>query len=138
MAKAKAVAKAKARQAALRAQARARKNEEHFGAGLASPASTPQPESKRGLSAAADSDEANLLTSPLIHVLLLAAILVALGSMLLASLPVGALERVLAVDAHYRTEQVASFVDGHRLDIALAGVATLLVAAVVALPTVMS
>ena len=47
-----------------------------------------------------------------------------------------ALERLLAVEAHYRTEQVASFVDGHRLDIAVAGVATLLVAAVVALPSV--
>jgi hypothetical protein len=68
--------------------------------------------------------------------LLLAAAVLALVSMLLAALPLVTLERVLAAEAHYRTEQVANFVDGHRLDIAVAGVATLLVAAVVAFPTV--
>ena len=78
----------------------------------------------------------DLLTSPLVRVLLLSAALLALVSMALAALPLGALERLLAAEAHYRTEQVANFVDGHRLDIAVAGVATLLVAAVVALPTV--
>jgi hypothetical protein len=62
--------------------------------------------------------------------------MLALVSIALAALPLGALERLLAAEAHYRTEQVANFVDGHRLDIAVAGVATLLVAAVVALPTV--
>jgi hypothetical protein len=137
-AKARARARANARQAALRAQARARKNEERSGSGLAPPASTAEPNSRRGLSAAANRDEADVLTSPLIYVVIAAAILLALGSMLVASLPVDALERVLAVEAHYRSELVASFVDRHRLDIALAGVATLLVAAVVALPMVMS
>jgi hypothetical protein len=78
------------------------------------------------------------MTSPLIRVLLVAAAGLALISILLAALPLGTLERVLAVEAHYRAEQVANFVDGHRLDIAVAGVATLLVAAVVALPTVAS
>jgi hypothetical protein len=78
----------------------------------------------------------DLLTSPLVRVLLLAAAMLALVSIALAALPLGALERLLAAEAHYRTEQVANFVDGHRLDIAVAGVATLLVAAVVALPTV--
>ena len=131
-AKARARAKANARQAALRAQARARKNKEHSGAGLA------PPNGERQLSGAANRDEADLLTSPLVYVVIAAAILLALGSMLLALLPVDALERVLAVEAHYRSELVASFVDSHRLDIALAGVATLLVAAVVALPMVMS
>jgi len=131
-AKARARAKANARQAALRAQARARKNKEHSGAGLA------PPNGERRLSGAANRDEADLLTSPLVYVVIAAAILLALGSMLLALLPVDALERVLAVEAHYRSELVANFVDRHRLDIALAGVATLLVAAVVALPMVMS
>jgi hypothetical protein len=68
--------------------------------------------------------------------LLIAAALLALASVLLAALPLEALERLLAVEAHYGTEQVVDFVDGHRLDIAVAGLATLLVAAVVAIPTV--
>ena len=68
--------------------------------------------------------------------LLVAAAVLALVSMLLAALPLVTLERLLGAEAHYRTEQIANFVDGHRLDIAVAGVATLLVAAVVALPTV--
>jgi len=138
-AKARERAKANARQAALRAQkARTRRNAERFGAGLAPPASTAEPNSRRGLSAAANADETDLLTSPLAYAVIAAAILLALGSMLLASLPVDALERLLAVEAHYRSELLASFVDHHRLDIALAGVATLLVAAVAALPMVMS
>jgi hypothetical protein len=78
----------------------------------------------------------DILTSPLVRVLVLTAAALALISMMLAALPLGALERLLAAEAHYRTEQVASFVDGHRLDIAVAGVATLLVAAVVAIPSV--
>jgi hypothetical protein len=57
-------------------------------------------------------------------------------SLSLAALPMAALERLLATEAHYRTEQVATFVDGHRLDLAVAGIASLLVAVVVALPTV--
>jgi hypothetical protein len=75
-------------------------------------------------------------SSPLIGVLLLAAALLALVSMLLAALPLGALERLLAVEAHYRAEELVSFVDGHRVDIAVASTATLLVAVVVAIPTV--
>ena len=81
-------------------------------------------------------ENGDLLTSPLVQVFIVAAVALALISMLLATLPVGTLERVLSADAHYQTEQIANFVDGHRLDIAVAGVATLLVAAVVALPTV--
>jgi hypothetical protein len=57
-------------------------------------------------------------------------------SVLLAALPLGTLERMLAAEAHYRVGQVVNFVDGHRLDIAVAGIATLLVAAAVAIPTV--
>jgi len=63
-------------------------------------------------------------------------ILLAVIVLILAALPFAALERLLAVEAHHRTEQVASFVDGHRVDIAAAGVATLLVAAAVAIPSV--
>jgi hypothetical protein len=73
--------------------------------------------------------------SPVVTLLLIAAALLALVSVLLAALPLGALERMLAVEAHYRAEQVVNFVDGHRLDIAVAGIATLLVAAVVVIPT---
>jgi hypothetical protein len=74
--------------------------------------------------------------SPFVTLLLGTAAFVALVSVLLAALPVGTLERMLAVEANYRGEQVVNFVDGHRLDIAVAGIATLLVAAVVAIPTV--
>jgi hypothetical protein len=79
---------------------------------------------------------ADLGESPLVRVLIVAATALALLSLALAALPVGALERLLAAEAHWRTEQVATFVDGHRLDITVAGIATLLVAVVVALPTV--
>jgi hypothetical protein len=78
----------------------------------------------------------DILAGPLAYVLLIAAMSVALISMVLAALPLGTLERLLAGEAHLRTEQVAIFVDGHRIDIAVAGVATLLVVAIVALPTV--
>jgi hypothetical protein len=81
-------------------------------------------------------DTRALLTSPLVGVVLIVAAALALISMLLATLPLGALERLLAAEAHYRSEQAVNFVDGHRLDLAVAGVATLLVAAVVALPTI--
>lgn len=81
-------------------------------------------------------EKRDFLTSPLVRMLLVAATGLALLSMLLAALPLFTLERLLGAEAHYRTEQIANFVDGHRLDIAVAGVATLLVAAVVALPTV--
>ena len=77
-----------------------------------------------------------LLTSPFVRVLLMSAALLAVIVLILAALPFAALERLLAVEAHHRTEQVASFVDGHRVDIAAAGVATLLVAAAVAIPSV--
>ena len=93
----------------------------------------PEPESQAAPKAGQKRD---LLTSPLVRVILLSAAILALISMLLAALPLAALERLLAAEAHYRTEQIASFVDGHRLDIAVAGIATLLVAAVVAIPTV--
>jgi hypothetical protein len=86
--------------------------------------------------AARPGDKRDLMTSPLVRVLLLTAAALALISVLLAALPLGTLERLLASEANFRTEQLASFVDGHRLDIAVAGVGTLLVAAVAALPTV--
>jgi hypothetical protein len=76
----------------------------------------------------------DLTVSPVITLFLVLAALVALGSVLLAALPLGTLERVLAVEAHYRTEQIVTFVDGHRVDIAAAGIATILVAAVVVIP----
>ena len=66
----------------------------------------------------------------------MAAAFLAILSMTLAALPLGALERLLSTENHWRTEQVATFVDGHRLDIVVAGIATLLVAIVVAIPTV--
>jgi hypothetical protein len=74
--------------------------------------------------------------SSLVRVLIIGATALALLSLALAALPLEALERLLAAEAHWRTEQVATFVDGHRLDIIVAGIATLLVAVVVALPTV--
>jgi hypothetical protein len=85
---------------------------------------------------AAATTKRDLLQSPLVRFLLLTASLLAVTSVLLAALPLGTLERLLAVEAHYRLEEVVNFVDGHRLDIRVAGVATLLVAAVVAIPTV--
>jgi hypothetical protein len=74
--------------------------------------------------------------SSLVRVLIIAATALTLLSLALAALPLSTLERLLAAEAHWRTEQVATFVDGHRLDIIVAGIATLLVAIVVALPTV--
>jgi uncharacterized membrane protein YdbT with pleckstrin-like domain len=94
----------------------------------AEPLANPQPApaaAKRG---------GDLMTSPLIRVLLMAAASLALLTMLVAALPLAALERI--TETHWRTEQVATFVDGHRLDLVVGGVATLLVALVVALPTV--
>jgi hypothetical protein len=147
-AQAKARAKAKARTAAARraklARERARVNRKRFER-AASPPTPPAlslaPQAEVDLvvpvkKSPKGEQKRDLLTSPLVRVLLLAAALLALVSMALAALPLGALERLLAAEAHYRTEQIANFVDGHRLDIAVAGVATLLVAAVVALPTV--
>jgi hypothetical protein len=84
--------------------------------------------------AAADSGDVG--GSSAVQVLIFAATALALLSLALAAVPLGALERLLAADAHGRTEQIATFVDGHRLDIVVAGVATLLAAVVVALPTV--
>lgn len=91
------------------------------------PAATPQP-------APAASKGSDLMTSPLVRVLLLAAATLALLTMLVAALPLAAIERI--TETHWRTEQVATFVDGHRLDLVVGGVATLLVALVVALPSV--
>jgi hypothetical protein len=76
----------------------------------------------------------DLMTSPLVRVLLMTAASLALLTMLVAALPLTALERI--TENHWRTEHVATFVDGHRLDLVVGGVATLLVALVVALPTV--
>ncbi len=78
----------------------------------------------------------DLATSPLVRGLITTAAGLALLGMLLAALPLGALERLLSTDAHWRTEQVVVYVDGHRLNIVVAGVATLLVAVLVALPSV--
>jgi hypothetical protein len=83
---------------------------------------------------AASKKGSDLMTSPLVRVLLMGAASLALLTMLVAALPLAALERI--TETHWRTEQVATFVDGHRLDLVVAGVATLLVALVVALPTV--
>jgi hypothetical protein len=74
--------------------------------------------------------------SPVVTLLLIAAALIGLASVLVAALPLDALERMLAAEAHYRTEQVVNFVDGHRLDITVGGIATILVAAVLVIPTV--
>jgi hypothetical protein len=146
-ARAKARAKAKAREEARKkklARARARVDQNAFEDAVPSSGPPPplalEPESETNPAAIParpkTEQKRDLLTSPLVHMLLVAAASLALISIMLAALPLGALERVLAVEAHYRAEQVANFVDGHRLDIAVAGVATLLVAAVVALPTV--
>jgi hypothetical protein len=78
----------------------------------------------------------DLTTSPLIRFLLVATALLAVLSISLAALPLAALERVLSSETHWRSEQVTMFVEGHRLDIAVAGIAMLLVALVVAIPTV--
>ena len=133
----KARAEAARRKAAARRRAaqRARRMAEPPGAG-ATFSSVEPPAAPAVPVAARTGDKRDLMTSPLVSVLLLAAAALALISMLLAAMPLGTLERLLAAEAHYRTEQLASFVDGHRLDIAVGGVATLLVAAVVALPTV--
>ena len=92
------------------------------------PARLPTPERSSG--------SGQLTSSPIVRSLVTGAAAVALFAMLLAALPLGALERLLSAETHWRTEQVVVFVDGHRLDIVVAGVATLLVAVVVALPTV--
>jgi hypothetical protein len=88
------------------------------------------------VSAVSTGSKRDLMTSPFVRILLMSAAGLAVIFLILAALPLAALERLLAVEAHYRAEQAASFVDGHRLDIAVAGVATLLVAAVVAIPSV--
>jgi hypothetical protein len=74
--------------------------------------------------------------SPLVPLLIVLAAALAVLSFSLAALPLPALKRLLSTDAHWQTEQVAAFVDDHRLDIVVAGIAAFLVAAVVALPTV--
>jgi hypothetical protein len=82
----------------------------------AEPLANPQPApaaAKRG---------GDLMTSPLIRVLLMAAASLALLTMLVAALPLAALERI--TETHWRTEQVATFVDGHRLDLVVGGVGT--------------
>lgn len=91
------------------------------------PAAAPKP-------APAAAKQADLMTSPLVRLLLMTAASLALLTMLVAALPLAALERI--TENHWRTEHVATFVDGHRLDLVVGGVATLLVALVVALPTV--
>jgi hypothetical protein len=74
---------------------------------------------------------------PLAAVVLAFAAALALLSMSLAALPLSTLKRLLSVDSHWRSERVATFVDGNRLDIVIAGVTALLVAlVVVVLPTV--
>jgi hypothetical protein len=138
-AKAKAEAKAKAKAKAKVKLARARVNQ-HVNA--PTPPPTLPPESNAAAASVAaiprpttDQDH-ELLASPLLYALLVAAAGLALVSMALAALPSGALERLLATEVHYRSEQVADFVDEHRLEITMASVGTLLVAAVVALPGV--
>lgn len=74
--------------------------------------------------------------SPLLALFLAAAAAFALLSIALAAVPITAFDRLLGLDAHWRTEQLAIFVDDHRLDIAIVGGATLIVAAVIAMPTV--
>jgi hypothetical protein len=96
----------------------------------------PAPTDVKPVSSVATGTKRDLMTSPFVRILLMSAAGLALIFLILAALPLAALERLLAVEAHYRAEQAASFVDGHRLDIAVAGVATLLVAAVVAIPSV--
>ncbi len=145
-AQAKARAKAKARAAAARKKAsrtRARVNQFDSAGGFAPPSTPPTLtlETERAPGAAVPAapkagGKRDLLTSPAVRVLMISAATLAVVFLLLAALPLVALERLLAVEAHYRAEQVANFVDGHRLDIAVAGIASLLVAAVVAIPTV--
>jgi hypothetical protein len=65
--------------------------------------------------------------SPLVGVLLIVAAGFGLLLVGLATTPLSALERVLTVDARIRSEQAASFLDSHRLDTAVTGVATLFV-----------
>ena len=131
----KAKAKAAARKAKL-ARARERWRERGFEDRLPPPATLATEADAKAAAALARPGTNENPTSPLLYAPLMAAAGLALISILLAALPLGALERVLAVEAHYRTEHLASFVDDHRLDIALAGVGTLLVTAVVALPAV--
>ena len=89
------------------------------------------------VSAGRTEPERGALSSSLLFVLLVAAAGLSLTSLLLAALPLGTIDRLLAVDAGSRTEQIASFVDAHRLDIAMAGVTMLLgVAAAAVLQTV--
>jgi type IV secretory pathway VirB10-like protein len=148
-AEARAKAKAKAEKAALARAARVRREklrEQRVRAARVrrerapsySPRALPEtvPAAPASIGPAAATTKRDLLHSPLVSVLLLTASLLAVISVLLAALPLGTLERLLAVEAHYRLEDVVNFVDGHRLDIVVAGVATLLVAAVVAIPTV--
>jgi hypothetical protein len=98
------------------------------------PPVSPQPAAP--IPAPASSPGGGLTSSPVVRMLLTIAAALALIAMLLAALPLNALERLLSAETHWRTEQVVVFVDGHRLDIVVAGVATVLVAVVVALPTV--
>jgi hypothetical protein len=93
----------------------------------------PEPEPR---TVAAPKKSVGASTSPLIGLLLFAAAALAMVAVALAALPLPALERLLSAETHWRTEQVAGFVDGHRLDLVVAGIATLLVAFVVALPSV--
>jgi hypothetical protein len=75
---------------------------------------------------------------PLAAVLLVLAAALAVLSLSLAALPLPTLKRLLFVESHWRTERVATFVDGNRIDIVVTGVGALLVTlvAVVLLPTV--
>lgn len=74
--------------------------------------------------------------SPLPGVLLIVAAAFALLSVGLATTPFPALERLLTADGHIPSEQAADLLDRHRLEIAVAGVATLFVVLLLTLPVV--
>jgi hypothetical protein len=76
-----------------------------------------------------------LAQSRLLAFILAAAAAFAVFSMALAAIPVTALDRLAGSEGHLSTAQLAYFIRGHRVDVAVAGLcvaATLLVAAIVA------
>jgi hypothetical protein len=76
--------------------------------------------------------DSGLARSPFLALFLTAAAALTL----LSIVPFTALERLLDLDRHWRTERLAIFVDGHRLNLAVAGAATLLLGLVLAIPPV--
>jgi hypothetical protein len=74
--------------------------------------------------------------SPLPGVLLIVTAAFALLSVGLATTPLPALERLLTADGRIRSEQAADLLDSHRLEIAIASVATLFVVLLLTLPVV--